>query len=299
MSDPLIGFVGLGQMGGPMALHLLRQGHRVIACDRAAERLVRLAEAGAETSLDTADLAAADLLFLSLPHGAAVAGLLLGAGGLAPLLKPGSLVVDTSTIDRATTLAVAAALAERGVGFLDAPVSGMGSRAEEGSLTVMVGGREADFRRALPFLEAFGREILYMGAQGAGQLTKLVNQLLYDINLAALAEILPMAAKLGLDPERIGQVVNNGTGRSQASAVFIPRILEGRFEGTYPLNAAYKDLVAAAEIGAREGIPLPVLAAATATYQQALLRGYGEQDKGAMIRVFEELLGVAFRKAGA
>jgi len=110
------------------------------------------------------------------------------------------------------------------------------------------------------------------------------------------AEILPMAVKMGLDAEKVGAVINSGTGRSYASEFFIPRILEDSFSAGYPMQHAYKDLVSAAELGAKLGIPMPVLAAATATYQLALLKGHGERDKGGMILVFEELLGVKFRK---
>ena len=119
--------------------------------------------------------------------------------------------------------------------------------------------------------------------------------MLFDINAAALAEVLPMAAKMGLDCDLVGAVINSGTGRSYASEFFIPRILRGHFADGYPMAHAYKDLVNGAELGADLCIPMPVLAAATATYQAALLRGHGEKDKGAMVRVFEELLGVQYR----
>jgi 3-hydroxyisobutyrate dehydrogenase-like beta-hydroxyacid dehydrogenase len=134
-----------------------------------------------------------------------------------------------------------------------------------------------------------------MGPAGRGQLTKLINQLLFDINAAALAEVLPMAVKMGLDPELVGEVVNSGTGRSYASEFFIPRVLQGRFTDGYFLSKAYKDLISGAEISAGLCVPMPVLAAATATYQMAVLRGHGGKDKGAMIEVFEELLGVRYR----
>jgi 3-hydroxyisobutyrate dehydrogenase-like beta-hydroxyacid dehydrogenase len=137
--------------------------------------------------------------------------------------------------------------------------------------------------------------ILYMGPVGSGQLTKLINQLLFDINAAALAEILPLSVKLGLDPTKVGNVVNSGTGRSYASEFFIPNILNGEFSKGYPMELAYKDLISGSEISAQHQIPTPVLSAATATYLTALLSGYGSKDKGAMICVFEDLLNVKFR----
>ena len=127
------------------------------------------------------------------------------------------------------------------------------------------------------------------------ELAKLVNQLLFNINVAALAEILPMAVKMGLDPAKVAEIVNSGTGRSYASEFFLPRILENGFSAGYPMAKAYKDLVSAAEIGSTHCIPMPVLNAAATTYQMALLRGDGDLDKGGMIRVFEALLGVSYR----
>jgi 3-hydroxyisobutyrate dehydrogenase-like beta-hydroxyacid dehydrogenase len=210
-------------------------------------------------------------------------------------MKGPQVVVDTSTIDYSATLEIAEALEKRGVEFLDAPVSGMEARAIDGTLTAMCGGAPGTLEAVRSYLSCMANSILHMGKVGNGQLAKLVNQLLFDINCAAIAEILPMAVKLGMDPEKIGKIVNSGTGRSYASEFFIPRILKGNFSDGYYLKGAYKDLVSGATVGAQLNVPMPVLAAATATYQMALLRGHGKLDKGAMIRVYEELLGVEFR----
>ena len=175
----------------------------------------------------------------------------------------------------------------------------MEARARDATLTIMCGGDAEVFRKVEPYLARMGNNVLHMGAVGSGQLTKLINQLLFDINAAALAEILPMAMKMGLDAEKVGAVVNSGTGRSYASEFFIPRVLQGNFADGYAMKNAYKDLVSAAELGASACIPMPVLAAATATYQAALLMGHGDKDKGGMIRVFEELLEVRFRASTA
>lgn len=206
------------------------------------------------------------------------------------------MVVDLSTITYTGTLEIAKRMEEQDIAFVDAPVSGMEARAIDGTLTVMCGGAKEDFEKIKPFLECIGNKILYMGDIGKGQLTKLINQLLFDINVAAVAEILPMAKKLGLDPVKVADVVNSGTGRSYASEFFIPRIVKGEFSEGYSMDNAYKDLVSAAGISADLCVPLPVLHAATTTYQMALLKGYGDCGKGAMIRVFEELLGVEYRE---
>src|SRR3954454_12700187 len=215
--------------------------------------------------------------------------------GVIGRLRQGQTVVDLSTLGYKATVEIGQALEAKGVAFLDAPISGMEARAIEGTLTVMCGGDRAVFDRVKPYFECIGNKILYMGPTGSGQLTKLINQLLFDINAAALGEILPMAARMGLDPDLVGEVVNSGTGRSYASEFFIPRIRKGHFGDGYPMGHAYKDLVSGAELGANQGIPMPVLAGATATYQAALLRGHVKNYKGGMVCVFEELLGVQYR----
>ena len=292
-----LAFSGLGQMGKPMAMNLLKSSASLAVHDVRTQSFDEFRACGAATTTKLQDITDADIIFLSLPHGDIVEKVLLGEEGLAQLLRPGQIVVDTSTITYSTTMRVANALAERGVEFLDAPVSGMEARAIDGTLTVMCGGKRDPFEKVEPYLALMGNKILFMGAPGSGQLAKLVNQLLFDINAAALAEILPMAMKMGLDADKVGEIVNSGTGRSYASEFFIPRVLDDSFSSGYPLKHAYKDLVSAAELGASLCIPMPVLAAATATYQTALLRGHGDLDKGGMIKVYEELLGVAFRGA--
>jgi 3-hydroxyisobutyrate dehydrogenase-like beta-hydroxyacid dehydrogenase len=290
-----LAFVGLGQMGRHMAANLLKSGARVTVTSASGKRHAELEAKGARATTRAEDVAKADIVFLSLPGTAEVQEVLLGANGIARLMKGPQIVVDTSTIDYSATLEIAEALEKRGVHFLDAPVSGMEARAIDGTLTAMCGGEAATLEAVRPYFSCMANSILHMGKVGNGQLAKLVNQLLFDINCAAIAEILPMAVKLGMDPEKIGKIVNSGTGRSYASEFFIPRILKGNFSDGYYLKGAYKDLVSGATVGAQLNVPMPVLAAATATYQMALLRGHGKLDKGAMIRVYEELLGVEFR----
>lgn len=289
-----LGFVGLGQMGRPIALNLLKGGElRVVS--RSDRAFGEFAARGARCSTRVADLAGVDIVFLCLPDGKVVLDTLVGSGGLLACLGSGRTIVDLSTVSHADAAAAAEAARAAGVDFLDAPVSGMEARAVDGTLTIMCGGDRAVFDRVRPLLAHVGTKILFMGPAGSGQLAKLVNQLLFDINAAALGEILPMAAKMGLDPALVGEVINGGTGRSHASEFFVPRILRGHFSDGYPMADAYKDLVSGAELGARLCLPMPVLAAATATYQTALLRGHGREDKGAMVRVFEDLLDARFR----
>lgn len=288
-----IAFIGLGTMGKYMALNLIKSGELIVVSDVVEKAFAEFTEKGVAATTAAAETAKADVIFLSLPNTEIVQNVI---GGLLPQLHEGQIIVDLSTIKYNATVELRKTLDKVGVEFLDAPVSGMESRAKDGTLTVMCGGKEEVFDKVKHYFDYIGNKVLYMGGSGAGQLTKLINQLLFDINAAALAEILPMSVKMGLDSEKIGQVVNSGTGRSYASEFFIPHVLKNSFCNGYPMRSAYKDLVSAAELGANLGIPMPVLAAATATYQQALLKGLGDNDKGGMIKVFEDQLGVQFRE---
>ena len=291
-----LAFIGLGAMGAGMAANLLaKSGAPLTVWNRSAEKCAPFAARGARAAASIAETAEADVIFLSLPDGGVVERVVRGEDGLWPHLRAGQTIVDTSTCGYGETVRLAAALRERGIDLLDAPVSGMEARAADGMLTVMCGGDEAAFARVRPLLECIGTTVRYMGKSGSGQLSKLINQLLFDINAAALAEILPLSVKMGLDSRAVGEIVNTGTGRSHASEFFIPRTLGGVFDEGYPLAKAYKDLVSAAELAAREAVPLPLLDAAAQTYRTALQMGLGAESKGAMIKVYERLLGVEFR----
>lgn len=293
-----VGIVGLGQMGKPIALNLLKAQGNLTVVERSEAAIAELQQLGAAGSTNPAVLATVDVIFLCLPSAEVSQNLLFGDDNLAGLLRPGHIVVDLGTTGYLETLEISRRLGDLNVKFLDAPVSGMASRAREGSLTLMCGGEQATFDSIRDILSCFTTKTLFMGKTGNGQLTKLINQILFDVNAAVLAEILPMAAKLELSPDLIGEVVNSGTGRSFASEFFIPRILAGDFSQGYPMNAAYKDLISCAQMASKMCIPLPVTAAATASYQMTMLRGYGGGDKGSMVRAFEELLGVKFRSSG-
>lgn len=289
-----IGFVGLGSMGRPIALNL-RKGGSVVAADANPHACDGLAAEGIEAAKSPEAIAACDVVFLCLPDGRAVEAALFGEGGLAAHLVPGRTVVDLSTIAHTEAVALAERLAAREVRFLDAPVSGMPARAIDGTLTVMCGGDPAVFEAVRPLLACIGAHILHMGPTGAGQFTKTINNVIYDINIAALAEVLPMAVRLGLDPARLAEVVTTGTARSYAAEFFVPRMLRGDFDEGYPLEKAYKDVTSGLGAALTHGLPTPVLAAMATTYQTALRQGHGAKDKGAMILSYEALFGAAFR----
>ncbi|MCJ2121812.1 NAD(P)-dependent oxidoreductase [Methylobacterium sp. J-077] len=294
-----LAILGLGAMGRPIARNLAAKresgSETLVAVDADPARLAGLDGPGLIATADAAVLDAAEVLFLCLPNGDVVEAALFGPDRLVERLAPGAIVVDLSTIAHAEALALGRAVAATGRNFVDAPVSGAPAGAEAGTLTVMCGGDPESVAAVRPLLGRIGTSVLHMGPVGSGQLTKTINNVLYDINIAALAEVLPMAVAMGLDPDQIAQVVTTGTSRSYASQYFVPRIVQGRFDEGYPMGAAYKDLVAAAAISAEGGYPMPVTAAATATYQTALRQGHGDRDKGAMVLPFEDLLGVKVR----
>ena len=292
-----IGFVGIGDMGSGMAVNLVKKcGCEVTVCDRSEERLSNMLSQGAKTTTQYSDLAAHDIIFLCLPDSDINNRICNGSNGLIAMMKKGQILIDCGTSRYEDTLKMAKDCAERGIGFLDAPISGHPHRAQSGELSIMCGGDKDLFEKILPLFKCCGNTIEYMGEAGSGQLTKLINQLLYNVSCAAVAEIMPMAVKLGLDPAQVTKVVNTGTGRSYASEYFLPKVLKGDFHGGLPMGQAYKDMKSIATIAAEKQIPLPVLAAANTTYQTALIKGHGIYGKGAMIKVYEELLGVEFRE---
>ncbi len=292
-----IGFIGLGQMGKWMAVNLVKAGFDTTVFDLNQQAVDELVQAGAKQAAKPSELAqGSEWVLLSLPNTAIVEAVIFGQDGVASMAQPGLIICDCGTTSYLPTLDMAERLAAQGVVLVDAPVSGMEARAKSGELTIMYGGAPEVFEALTPAFNAMGNKMLNMGAVGSGQLTKLVNQLLFNISCAAIAEILPMAAKLGLDPEKVTQVVTTGTGRSFAAEFFAPLALEGVFDQGYPLKHAYKDMISAAEISANRQIPLPMTAAATTTYQMALAEGHGDLGKGAMFKVFERLLNVEFRK---
>jgi 3-hydroxyisobutyrate dehydrogenase-like beta-hydroxyacid dehydrogenase len=215
---------------------------------------------------------------------------------MADVLRPGQVVIDCGTIHPQITRKIAASLKGRGIPFLDGPVSGMESRAREGTLTIMVGGEEAVFQQVRPALETMGSKIFYAGPSGSGQMMKMINNVMFDIHCAALAELLALAVKVGLDPEQVCAVLRSGTGQCFAIDNFGPLILDGNFGPGYPMAEAYKDMVHAVEVSSAQSIPLPVTAASMVTYQMALDQGLGRENKGAMVKVWERVLGVQVRK---
>ena len=292
-----VGFIGLGDMGSGMARNLLKAGFPLFAYDVNGEALDRIARRGARTAENAARVAGAcERIILMLPDTRVVESLLFGDEGLKPQLKAGHIIIDCGTTHPDFTRDASRILADLGVHFLDAPVSGMSSRAADGTLTLMVGGDRGVFCKVEPLLNALGSSIYYMGACGNGQLAKIVNNTLFNISCAALAEMLPLAVRLGLNPEKMCGAVMTGSGQSYGFDTFAPLVLERNFEPGYPMANARKDIDAITGILEKEGVSLPVVSAAADTFQAALDRGLGNLNKGGMTRVWEAVLDVEVRR---
>ncbi|WP_299983567.1 NAD(P)-dependent oxidoreductase [Desulfobacula sp.] len=291
-----IGFIGLGQMGRWMALNLLKGDFDITVFDISKDAMAFLTAKGAKKAESPAELARqTDWIFLSLPNSNVAEQVVFGQEGILCGSKKNQILVDLGTSNYMWTKEFSDRLKENGICFSDAPVTGMEDRAKQASLTIMFGGDKEILKEISPAFDKIGNEVVHMGDVGSGQLSKMINNVLFNVHLAALAEVLPMAAELGLEPEKVAQVINTGSGQSFASKVFIPKILDNCFDHGYPMKHAYKDMVNVCEISSHEKIPIPVVYAAFSTYQTALKSGYGEEDKGSMIKIFEKLLKIKFR----
>lgn len=255
--DARIGFIGLGAMGQPMARNLLKAGYTLTVYNRTAQRAVPLALDGAAVAVSSAAVAAeSDVIITMVSDSAAVEQVLLGEGGVIEQIKPGSVVIDMSTISPETTRKLAAALRERGCDLLDAPVSGGVAGAEGGTLAIMVGGSPATFTRCLPILEALGKKIMLMGEVGMGQTTKLCNQVIGMGTLLAVAEGLKLAQAAGADLGQIIDVVGAGAAGSWQLANTGKLIAAEDWRAGFRVALALKDVKLALAEAARLGLDL-------------------------------------------
>lgn len=301
MAKKTVGFIGLGKMGGAMALNLLQKSEPgLYVYDAFPSALERLTAAGAVACSSPADLASkCDIILLCLPFAPEVREVIFGAGGIKSAARDGLTIVDTTTLDRSDAIGFSEELAKAGIGYWDCPVSGAPFRAENGSLTVMFGGTSEAFAAAKPLLDTFGKDVVHTGPVGCGQAMKAINNIVYNVNIAAICEALPLAMAVGLDPDVTAQVLTTASGRSFASEYFIPRMAERKFDFDFTLKDAYKDIVNVQKMGIETRASLPVVNAMIASYQAAIAAGYGDEPKSAMLKVTEKALGVEFRKKGS
>ncbi len=267
-----IAWIGTGIMGAPMARRLLAAGHRVRVFNRSPEKAARLKDDGAIVGADPSRTAAGtDAVFIMVPDTPDVETVI---DAIEPALKPGQLVVDMSTIAPASERATAARLAAKGVAYLDAPVSGGEPGAIEGKLTIMVGGEAQAFERARPILEHLGTRITHMGPAGAGQMTKMCNQIAVALALEGAAEALKLASAGGLDPERVLEAIGAGAAASWQLNNLGPKIIARDWRPGFFIKLLRKDLRLVAEAARDSGLALPGLATMISMFNTAAAMGH-------------------------
>ncbi|TYC59834.1 NAD(P)-dependent oxidoreductase [Zoogloea oleivorans] len=287
-----IGFIGLGIMGRPMALNLLKGGHEVTVWARRAESMAPLLEAGAQGGANAAAVAAAcDVVFSMVADAADVEQVALGAGGVAEGAKAGLIYVDMSTIAPAAVQSIAARMAERGVTMLDAPVSGGEVGAINAGLTIMVGGDEAAFEIARPLFACMGKAATLIGASGAGQVAKACNQILTGVGVMAVAEAFNFARKSGVDAGKVREALLGGFAYSRILENHGQRMLDRNFKPGFKAWMHQKDMNIVMQEAHRLGLMLPSSAATAQLFNAMVGSGMGEDDSIAALKLLENLSG--------
>ena len=291
MANPeRVAFLGLGIMGEPMAANLVRAGFEVIVWNRTEAKARAFAGTyGARPAPKPAAAAElADVTITMVPDGPQVEEVLFGRGGAAEGMRHGSLVIDMSTIAPAASVSIGERRAADGVGFLDAPVTGSRPRAEDGTLTIMAGGSEADFVRARPVLEAMGKLVVHVGPQGHGSIVKLFNNATAAVNALQVAEVLVAAKEAGVDTDKLRQVMAAGSGGSAMLDLKAGPMVEHDFTALFKLEHMLKDVRHCLAEAERRGADMQLGELAERAYARADRKGLGEQDFAAVVEVVEE-----------
>jgi 2-hydroxy-3-oxopropionate reductase len=289
MEAKTIGFIGLGIMGAPMSGHLMKAGHKVIAYDVVPAAIERVVGMGATAGASPQAVAAqSDVVISMVPDSPDVEKVYLAEDGVLAGAKPGTLLLDMSTISPVTAQKVAEEAAKKGCPMLDAPVSGGEVGAKEATLSIMVGGDPQVFEQAVPILEVMGKPT-YCGASGAGQTVKACNQIQVAMNFIGMAEALVLGAKAGVDPEIIIKVLSAGYAQTRVMDVRGPRIIKGDYEPGFRASFHYKDLNIIREAARAFGASLPASALAHELFSAMMANGWGNLDHSAVVKVIEKL----------
>ena len=288
-----IGFVGLGIMGAPMCRNLLKAGHALVIYDIVPALVERVAGYGAAAAVSSRAVAEqSEIVITMLPDGPEVEQAMLGPAGVLEGARPGSTVIDMSSISPIVAQKVGEACAAKGVRFLDAPVSGGEPKAVDGTLAIMVGGDEAVFQAALPVLQCMGSSVTLVGPVGAGNVTKLANQIIVACNIAAMGEALVLATRAGLDPNAVFHAIKGGLAGSTVLNAKAPMVIGRNFKPGFRIRLHQKDLrnaLLAAE-SLKVGLPL------TSSVQQMLMalmsEGKGDLDHSAIVNFVEKMAGI-------
>ena len=288
-----IGFIGLGIMGRGMSHNLLKAGFEVSVWNRTTARMEALAEAGAATAASPSELAAqSDIIITCVSDTPDVQAVILGDGGVIHGARPGSLVIDMSTISPQATREIAAALAEKGVHMLDAPISGGSEGAANGTLSIMVGGGADQFERALPAFQAMGKAITHVGDTAAGQTVKLVNQILVVVTMLGVSEALLFAQAGGLDLQKTLDAVSQGAAGSWMLSNRGPQVLERDWRPGFTIDLQQKDLRLVLEAADQMGVPSLATSTVFNLYRTLQAQGLGAEGNHALAKALENLAGI-------
>jgi 2-hydroxy-3-oxopropionate reductase len=285
-----IGFIGLGIMGKPMAVRLVRAGFPIVVHNRSPQAVEELAGEGAETASSPREIAErADVVITMLPDSPDVEAVVLGDDGVIAAVREGMLLVDMSTIAPATARQVHAALAERGVEAVDAPVSGGEPAAVDGQLSIMAGGSEGAVKRADPIFGELGKVTTHIGGPGAGQVAKAANQVVVALTIQAVAEALTLASKAGVDPARVREALLGGFAQSKILEAHGAKMLEDRFEPGFRIELHRKDVGIALETARDQGVALPATAQVAELFNALIAQGSGSLDHSALVTLYRQL----------
>jgi len=291
-----VGFIGLGIMGKPMAKNLLEAGYPLIVYDIVPGPVAELVTAGAAAGASCADVAArSDVVITMLPNSPHVREAVLGPGGVVEGARPGTVVVDMSSIAPLASREIAAALAERGVVMLDAPVSGGEPKAIEGTLAIMVGGPEPAFDEVKEILSRMGASVTRVGDIGSGNVAKLANQIIVGLNIAAVGEAMVLATRAGVDPAKVFQAIRGGLAGSTVLDAKMPLILAGNFKPGFRIELHIKDLTNAVETATSLGVPSPLSEEVLAMMRSLAEEGHAREDHGGLVQYYEKRAGTQVR----
>lgn len=298
MTQPTIGFIGLGIMGRGMARNIRAAGFPLFVYNRTASRMHDIADSGAQPTQSPADLASrCDIVITCVSDTPDVEAVIAGATGVLAGLRPGTLVIDMSTISPQTTVSLGERIRAVGGSFLDAPVSGGSEGAAKGTLSIMVGGAAADFERALPVFQAMGKNIVHVGAQGAGQTVKLVNQILVVGNALAMSEALLFAQAGGVDVAKALAAVSGGAAGSWMLSNRGPQILNRDWRPGFTIDLQQKDLRLVLDAADDNGVPLPGTALIFQLYRTLQHAGLGHEGNHALVKALEQLARIEIQPA--
>ena len=283
-----VGFIGLGVMGRPMALHLVKAGHELSVYARRAEAAQPLVDAGARRLATPAEVAAAsEVVFTMVTTGADVEQVALGEDGILHGAKPGTVLVDMGTIPPGTARRIAAQLAERGIETIDAPVSGGEVGAQNATLAIMAGGKAEVLERVRPLLEKLGRTIVHIGPSGAGQVAKACNQMIMVSCIEAVAEAMLLAKQAGADPEKVRLALSGGSAGSRVLEFFGAKMTSRDFKAGVEARLHHKDFGILMNEAVTLGAPLPIAAQVWQQLNALMAQGWGREDTSSLLRVLE------------